>query len=210
MNRRRWYIGIFFIAITLLYIWSNSIQSTSQSNEQSKRVLEVIEEVFRTESLNTEDAQHIVRKAAHVAEFALLGLEMSLLLFATGKMCRKNTITILFIGLASAVMDETIQVFSQRGSQVIDIWIDFAGLISGIGIGLSAFTLLHRAFVLITTRERECKYFRVNGNNNHEKGCFHARKRTSTGRDAGRAMQKHRGCTRTAQADFQTNAGRNA
>lgn len=150
MNRRKWYISLCIIGSTLLYIWSNSLQSAIESNEQSKKVLEAIEEVFRTQPLDTEEAQHIVRKAAHVAEFALLGLEMALLLLFTGKMCKRNIITILFIGLASAVTDETIQVFTQRGSQVIDIWIDFSGLISGIGAG----ALLRRAVVLLSAKKQ--------------------------------------------------------
>ncbi len=153
MYRRRWHFGICIIAITLIYIWNNSLQSAIVSNGQSKRVLEVIEEVFRTPPLDTEEAQRIVRKAAHVLEFALLGLEMALLLYFTGKMRRQNLMAIFFIGLASAVMDETIQVFSQRGSQVMDIWIDFAGFASGIGITLVAYTLFSK--VLIHTRKQK-------------------------------------------------------
>lgn len=147
MYRKRWYIGICIIVITLLYIWNNSLQSTTRSNEQSSKVLEVIEEVFKTPPLDTEEAQHIVRKAAHVMEFALLGLEMVLLLFR--KMYRQNLVAVLFFGLASSVMDETIQIFSQRGSQVVDIWIDFAGLITGMGIGLTAYTLFGRVRVYV-------------------------------------------------------------
>ena len=153
MNGRKWCIGICLIALTLLYIWSNSLQSAFQSNEQSKKVLEVIEEVFHTPPLETKEAQHIVRKVAHMAEFALLGLEMTLLLFIAGKKLKQNVIIILFIGLASAIVDETIQAFTQRGSQVMDIWIDFIGLISGIGLGLSAFVLFRGTIVLISTRK---------------------------------------------------------
>ncbi len=149
MYRRRWYIGICIIVITLLYIWNNSLQSAIVSNGQSKRVLEVIEEVFRTPPLDTEEAQHIVRKVAHISEFALLGMEMVLLLYLTGKMRRQNLAAVLFIGLASAVMDETIQIFSQRGSQVMDIWIDFAGFVAGIGIALIAYALISRVIIHI-------------------------------------------------------------
>jgi VanZ family protein len=144
MRRRGSYIGIGIIAITLLYIWNNSLQSTTLSNEQSGKVLEIIEDIFHTPPLDTEEAQHIVRKVAHMIEFALLGIEMALLLYITEKMCKRNLVYVLFIGLASAVMDETIQVFSRRGSQVLDVWIDFAGLIVGIGIGLIAYAFIRR------------------------------------------------------------------
>ena len=147
MYRRRWCIGICIITITLLYIWNNSLQSAIKSNEQSEIVLDVIVNVFRTPPLDTEEAQFIVRKVAHISEFALLGLEMALLLFHTGKMYRQNLEGVLFIGLVSAVIDETIQIFSQRGSQVVDIWIDFAGFTMGVGIGLIAHALHCRLVV---------------------------------------------------------------
>ncbi len=134
MNKRRWYAGLCILSIKLLCIFNNFLQSATRSNEQSDKVLEVIEEVFKTPQLNTETAQHIVRKAAHVAEFALLGLEMAVLLIIAGMPRRQYLVTFLFIGLTCAVMDETKQVFSQRGSQVMDVWIDFAGVVVGMGI----------------------------------------------------------------------------
>lgn len=141
MNRRKGCVCICFILMTVLYIWGNSLQPTIQSNEQSKRVLEAIEDVFNTPSLDTQEAQHIVRKAAHVAEFALLGLEMALLLIISGKMIWRNLTAILLIGLSSALLDETVQVFTRRGSQVLDVWIDAAGLITGIGVCAMAHAL---------------------------------------------------------------------
>ena len=51
-----------------------------------------------------------------MAEFALFGMEMVLLFLIAGKMSRGNLIAVLFIDLISAVTDETIQVFSRRGS----------------------------------------------------------------------------------------------
>jgi VanZ family protein len=161
MHKRGWYIGVGIIIITLLYIWNNSVQSTTRSNEQSSKVLDIIEEVFNTPPLDTVEAQYIVRKAAHVLEFAMLGLEMALLLYLTGKMRRQNLVGVLFIGLVSAVTDETIQIFSRRGSLVMDVWIDFAGFTAGIGIVLIAYALLSR--VKIHTRKQkhisnECMY----------------------------------------------------
>lgn len=132
MNKRRLYITICVIFITLACIFNNSLQSADRSNEQSSRVLEVIEELFSTPQLDTETAQHIVRKAAHVAEFALLGLVMALFLIFTGKAFRQNLVTVLFIGLISAVVDETVQIFSLRGSQVMDVWFDVMGLLLGM------------------------------------------------------------------------------
>lgn len=139
MNRRTWIIGITIVFLTLIYIWSNSLPSVEQSNQQSGSVLKIIEVIFRTPPLDTEENQHIVRKTAHVLEFGLLGLEMALLMLLTGAMRRQNVMTVLFVGLAAATVDETIQVFTERGSQVADIVLDFAGCLLGIGVGFAIF-----------------------------------------------------------------------
>jgi VanZ family protein len=150
MRRNIWFITELCIMLfTLLYIWSNSLQSIFQSNIQSKKVLEIIEGVFHTPPLDTENAQHIVRKAAHVLEFTLLGIEMILFLYLIGRLRRQYFMTILFIGLLSAVLDETIQLFSGRGSQVADIWIDFAGLMVGIGVGLIVYIIIGRVKIQV-------------------------------------------------------------
>jgi VanZ family protein len=158
MKKGRWYICICFILITLLCIFNNSLQSADRSNEQSSRVLEVIEKLFRTLPLDTDTAQHIVRKAAHVAEFALLGLGMALLLILIGKVFRQYIVTMLFIGFISAVMDETVQIFSFRGSQVMDVWFDVIGLL----LGMCTMFILHGLWQLhLRKRKYENKKLQV-------------------------------------------------
>lgn len=137
MNRRKWIIGICVIALTVLYIWSNSLPSIEQSNRQSGKVLKLIETVFRTPPLDTEENQHIIRKTAHMMEFSLLGLEMAILLLITGAMRLRNIAIILIAGLAAAAMDETIQIFTHRGSQVSDVVLDFMGVLFGITMGFA-------------------------------------------------------------------------
>ena len=38
----------------------------------------------------------------------------------------------LFVGLSVAVLDETIQIFSNRGSSVLDVLLDFSGVCMGV------------------------------------------------------------------------------
>jgi VanZ family protein len=145
VNRRKWIIGIFVIALTVLYIWSNSLPSIEQSSKQSGKVLKLIETVFRTPPLDTEKNQYIIRKTAHMMEFSLLGLEMAVLLFITGVIRLRNIAIILVAGLAAAAMDETIQIFTHRGSQVSDVVLDFMGALLGIAIGFAVHSLFCRA-----------------------------------------------------------------
>ena len=44
----------------------------------------------------------------------------------------QGSVNSLFAGLAVAVTDETIQIFSGRGSQVLDVVLDFSGALTGI------------------------------------------------------------------------------
>ena len=64
------------ICCMILFIWSRSTFSIEQSLEQSGTVTEIVEAVL--EALDVDDSgidiMHIVRKSAHFAEFALLGL----------------------------------------------------------------------------------------------------------------------------------------
>lgn len=142
MKKRIWLIGIGVITLTLIYIWSNSFPSVEQSNRQSGKILRLIEIIFNTPPLDTLENQHVIRKIAHVAEYGLLGFEMALLLLITGIMRWQNMMNIMFIGLAAATMDETIQIFAQRGSLVSDVVLDFGGVLIGIGAGFMGHTLV--------------------------------------------------------------------
>ncbi len=135
MNKRKWTIGISIILLTLLYIWSNSLPSVERSNQQSGRILRLIAIIFNTPPLDTLENQHVIRKIAHVAEFGLLGIEMTLLLLLTGTIRWQNIMNILFIGLVVATIDEAIQIFAQRGSLVSDVVLDFGGVLLGICVG---------------------------------------------------------------------------
>lgn len=76
--------------------------------------------------------EHLVRKLGHFMEFSLLGAEMAGLLIARRRLRFQGFVNCLFAGLSVAVIDETIQIFSQRGSQVQDVLLDFAGAFFGL------------------------------------------------------------------------------
>lgn len=67
----------------------------------------------------------IVRKCAHMFEFFLLAVWVTLLL-------KNKYPTILLCGIITALLDETIQLYSGRSSRVADVWIDTLGFILGI------------------------------------------------------------------------------
>ena len=76
--------------------------------------------------------EFIVRKTAHFTEFAIEGI----LLLSVVKGYTMRPLRFLgwplLAGLMTALADETIQLFSLgRSSQVTDVWIDFAGVVTG-------------------------------------------------------------------------------
>ena len=69
----------------------------------------------------------IVRKVAHVFEFFVLTLIVS--------MWWKKSICSFYTGFSLAFLDESLQLITGRGSLVADIWIDLIGVGIGVVIG---------------------------------------------------------------------------
>lgn len=116
-----------FLCLMLYVIWGNSAMSGSQSSQMSGGVLELLERVFGT-FRDAERATFLIRKAAHMTEFALLAFFLSWngYLFLEPKV--QTGALVLLLGLGTACVDETIQIFSAgRGSSLKDVWIDMAG-----------------------------------------------------------------------------------
>ena len=79
--------------------------------------------------------------------FAALGSILALLLPLTWK----GRLVAASCGLLSGLMDETIQIFSDRGDQISDVWLDFAGALFGLVV-FSLFRLLIRWIKLRRSR----------------------------------------------------------
>lgn len=125
---------IILLIFILAFIWGHSCMSIARSREESSHVLEFLKpflELFVGEGNVT---LHLVRKLAHFTEFAVLGGVLALLLPLTWK----GRLLGAACGLLTGFIDETIQIFSDRGDQISDVWLDFAGAF----FGLLVFSLL--------------------------------------------------------------------
>ena len=129
---------ILLIAINHTFIWCNSLLDQTQSGQVSSEVTEVIRPIL--EPIIGEDnySGGIVRKLAHFVEFGVLGGLLSLLmnrLHLTRGLSRLLLLPYLLTsGLLAAMIDETIQIYTNRGSQVLDVWLDFSGVIVGFAL----------------------------------------------------------------------------
>ena len=114
------------IALTLLFIWGHSLMSAATSMAESGTVGRLLEKLLP----EGEAAVTIVRKGAHMLEYAFLSAELTLLKGETA-FPRRLFGTLSFCGLA-ALIDETLQYIPVgRGPAVTDVWIDLAGALFG-------------------------------------------------------------------------------
>lgn len=144
-NRR---IALIFgpvLLLTLCFIWGNSLQSSEASGQLSGSVRLFLERML-THPVN----EFFLRKAAHFSEYALLGAELSALLcllrdkngnpLARGR----NLADFPAFGFLAAALDETIQIFTGRGSSLLDVWLDTAGFLTGFFLTVLLFYLFRR------------------------------------------------------------------
>ena len=114
------------ILATLVFIFVQSMLPPETSDAESNAVGEIIEEIISSDTPAGSYIQTNLRKIAHFVEFALLGAELALYLVLFTK--RKLLFLISYpVALITALFDESIQMFSDRGPAIFDVWIDFFG-----------------------------------------------------------------------------------
>lgn len=116
----------------VLFIWHNSMESAEISSGRSGRVLEAVNDILKPVGREVV-TEHFVRKLAHFLEYALEGA-LTILLFAAYRLrFQKRFWAMLLVGVATAVIDESIQFFSPgRAPGILDVCIDMQGFICGM------------------------------------------------------------------------------
>ena len=134
-------IDVFWVG----FIFGNSLKDATESSAASKPFSEVLFWIMK--QFNSESffalADYYVRKAAHFAEFFILGL---LLFFSFApkyyhqKKSGKLLIKTIGLGLTICSLDEFLQFFSKgRNPATKDIIIDFCGVATAVIIGSMIF-----------------------------------------------------------------------
>ena len=128
---------------TLVFIFSNSLQTGEQSSQTSSGVVDMAQSIFKILAPNSKIAtatgedylrlhEHI-RVLAHFAEFALQGF---LLYGCFDRKVKNRIVYVLLLGLATACADEFLQLFADgRAGQIRDVFIDFSGTWRAPGSG---------------------------------------------------------------------------
>ena len=144
------------LAACIAFIFSNSMQVGDVSEVASSRVLILLKSVLtRLGMTGAADhlTMHIVRKMAHFCEYMLEGFLLMLCLRVYTRQFVRHVSWPVLAALLTALSDETIQLFSDgRSSQITDVWLDFAGAMTGILIGMFCLALCRMCYLLYKHR----------------------------------------------------------
>ena len=140
LNLAAW---LLFLGVSVA-IFSFSAQPAAQSSDLSQGVLyEILTRVVADfETMPVQEQQgmislyhNLIRKAAHFSIYALWGFSLSLLLFLHGCRLKKLCAITAAGGFLYAACDELHQMFVDgRGAQLTDVFLDFAGVVAGVGV----------------------------------------------------------------------------
>lgn len=134
-------LQIFLLVLTLAFIWGQSCVPKDGSAQESQRVMMFIAPFFSRFIDSRIVTVYLIRKLAHFVEFAILGFQIFLLCCRN---MRKGVADSIGWGFAVAFLDESIQIFSNRGPQISDVWLDTGGVAFGVAIGALLILLVRR------------------------------------------------------------------
>ena len=130
----RFRVIIFILTAGMIaFAFIHSSMPADLSSEESESVMGVLQYILNFLGFSAELTDHIVRKTAHFAEYTAIGMLLvsCAYSFSRTKPYRYYS-QILFAGLATAVIDETIQLnVTGRSGQITDVLLDFSGVITG-------------------------------------------------------------------------------
>ena len=142
--KKKSYIAVFVTLAAVIVILHNSMYPIAQSDLQSGFVLRALNRFFSRMGCDVILTQYMIRKLAHFTEYFFFGLLLTITFQINHKRTQNIFFFELFIFFAIPVVDETIQIFYEgRTSNVIDVWIDFAGCMAGMGIYYLIRALFH-------------------------------------------------------------------
>ena len=127
------------------FIYGNSLQNGADSSERSGRVVELLQWLLSSLGWTGEVSEHFIRKLAHFAEYAGLGVLLGITLRTYTPRLFPYLFVPLFAGLAVPVSDEFLQLFVEgRAGMVQDVVLDFAGMLAGLSLTVLLLALAGR------------------------------------------------------------------
>lgn len=143
------------VVACVAFIFYNSAQIAEVSSEVSGTFTVLLNETLSYLPVEIVLSESVVRKLAHIAEFALLGFLFTFCLRVYTKRLIAFSAWPLLFGLFIAVCDEFLQKFIPgRSSQIRDIFIDFIGVCGGTAFAIAIVLCLQFLWWLFFGRRR--------------------------------------------------------
>ena len=116
------------IGLNLVFIWGNSLMPGAISGAISDWLAQLL-----GGGVDTPGGTGLLRKLAHLSEFASLGFLLAWYFWMQGERRFHLLCISLLGGLLTACIDESIQLISpDRGPSLVDVWIDTCGVVLGL------------------------------------------------------------------------------
>lgn len=148
-NGRGFHKTCLWTVLTALYvgfIFSNSMKPAAISSEDSGTALRLLQNFLAAGGIDSGGiTEHLIRKSAHFAEYAVLGSLLFCCFKAYGLPFGRRMSLQVILGFFVPFADETIQLFVPgRSGQLSDVWLDCAGAAFGTVCFLTALWLVER------------------------------------------------------------------
>ena len=138
-KRKRAVIFGVILALTLAFIWGNSVLT----KEMSGAISHFVADILGGEQGTSDEGHYLVRKAGHFLEFAFLGAVFQLFVRELTRDGARRALASALVGVSVPLIDETIQIFSNRGYALPDVWIDISGYALGVSLAILALGTAH-------------------------------------------------------------------
>jgi VanZ family protein len=130
MHIKRFIITLFIIGM-VFFIWYNSLQDARHSTAESRYVLSLLLHYARSAYITLHLHLAMLRKLAHLTEFALLGMGLRIFTLLLSGPPKKKWV--LLVGVSVAAIDEGLQLFSPgRSAELRDVALDTLGVFLGM------------------------------------------------------------------------------
>ena len=131
-EKRRFLVRLLLLAAWTAFIFLRSLQPADDSSRESSMVLQLLSSI-----LPWDLTEHVVRKMAHFVEYAMEGMLSVLFFLSFLKTAARAFPWAWLLGILTAMTDESIQLFVEGRSGVVkDVWLDTAGVVTGMAFFL--------------------------------------------------------------------------
>ena len=126
-------IATWLLICILAFIWGNSLMPGEISGAISNWVKDILAKFLPMGPEEEDGGGHLIRKLAHLTEFACLAALISWNLGVVKEKRVHQILLAVLLAMAAALVDETIQLFTpDRGPSLVDVWIDTLGAVLGM------------------------------------------------------------------------------